>query len=234
MTGWNRQWLARGILIVVVAAVVTMGVLYRDALSVEAVRQQLDNLGAWAPIAFMAAYAVAAVAFLPGWIFTVAAGVLFGPIFGLIYALLGATLGATLAFLVARYTASDWVAEKAGGMVKRVMVGVEREGWRFVAFTRLVPLFPFNLLNYALGLTRINLMHYVAATLVCMIPGAMAYVWIGHAGAEAIAGGERAVQAVLIAIGLLAVAIFLPRLVKRIRREPVPGVDDPPEEGEAR
>ncbi|TVQ75485.1 MAG: TVP38/TMEM64 family protein, partial [Chromatiaceae bacterium] len=172
MTGWNRQWLARGILIVVVAAVVTMGVLYRDALSVEAVRQQLDNLGAWAPIAFMAAYAVAAVAFLPGWIFTVAAGVLFGPIFGLIYALLGATLGATLAFLVARYTASDWVAEKAGGMVKRVMVGVEREGWRFVAFTRLVPLFPFNLLNYALGLTRINLMHYVAATLVCMIPGA--------------------------------------------------------------
>ncbi len=222
----NRQWLARGILLLVIGAAVSVGLLYRDVLSVELVRRQLDDLGAWAPLVFMAAYALAAVAFLPAWIFTVAAGVLFGPFFGFVYALAGATAGATLAFLAARYAASDWVAEKAGGLVKRVITGVEREGWRFVAFVRLVPIFPFNLLNYALGLTRIDLVHYVAATFICMAPGSLAYVWIGYAGAEAIAGGERAVQAVLIAIGLLAVAVFLPRLIRRIRREPVPGVDD--------
>lgn len=234
MNDLNRQWLVRGVLLAFIAAVVTLGVLYRDALSVESVRQQLDQFGAWAPVVFMVAYALAAVAFLPAWIFTVTAGALFGPVLGLIYALGGATLGATLAFLVARHAASDWVAGKAGGMVKRVIVGVEREGWRFVAFTRLVPLFPFNLLNYALGLTRIPLLHYVAATLVCMIPGALAYVWIGHAGAQAIAGGERTIQAVLIAIGLLAMALFLPRLVRRIRRDPVPGLDDVPDERKTR
>src|SRR6516225_3148754 len=66
-----------------------------------------------------------------------------------------ATLGPTLAFLVARYVAGDWVARRAGGLLKRLIDGVDAEGWRFVAFVRLVPLFPFNLSNYLLGLTRI-------------------------------------------------------------------------------
>jgi uncharacterized membrane protein YdjX (TVP38/TMEM64 family) len=94
---------------------------------------------------------------------------------------------------------------------------VEREGWRFVALTRLVPLFPFNLLNYALGLTRIPALQYVLASFVCMAPATFAYTWIGHAGAKAIAGGEGAVQAILIALGVFAAVAFLPRLVKRVR-----------------
>jgi uncharacterized membrane protein YdjX (TVP38/TMEM64 family) len=74
---------------------------------------------------------------------------------------------------VARYLAADWVARKAGGRLGRLIAGVEAERWRFVAFVRLVPLFPFNLSNYALGLTRIPLSHYVLASLVCMAPGAI-------------------------------------------------------------
>lgn len=194
----------------------------RDHLQVEVLRSTLDDLGAWAPLAFMGAYALAAVGFVPGSVFTLAGGVLFGPLWGTLYSLIGATLGAGLAFLVARHLAADWVARKAGGQLGRVIAGVEREGWRFVALTRLVPLFPFNLLNYALGLTRIPLAHYLLATFVCMAPGALAYTWLGHAGAEAIAGGERAIQAVLIALALLAVVLFLPRLIRRIRREPLP------------
>ena len=71
---------------------------------------------------------------------------------------------------------------------------MEAEGWRFVAFVRLVPLFPFNLLNYALGLTRIPLVAYVLASLVCMAPGTLAYTWLGYAGREAIAGNDAAIR----------------------------------------
>jgi rhodanese-related sulfurtransferase len=101
--------------------------------------------------------------------------------------------------------------------LERIMRGVEDEGWRFVAFTRLVPLFPFNLLNYALGLTRIPLAQYTIATAVCMAPGALAYTYLGHAGREAAAGSETAIRNGLIALGLLAVVMFLPRLIKKIR-----------------
>ena len=88
----------------------------------------------------------------------------FGPVAGTFYSLTGATLGATLAFLVARYLASDWVARRTGGRLGEFINGVEAEGWRFVAFVRLVPLLPFNALNYALGLSRIPLGQYVAAS----------------------------------------------------------------------
>ena len=145
---------------------------------------------------------------------------MFGPVFGTLYNLTGATLGAALAFLISRYLASDWVSAKAGGKVKQLINGVEGEGWRFVAFVRLVPLFPFNLLNYALGLTRIRFSHYLLATYLFMLPGAIAYTWLGYAGREAISGGEGLIQKIMIALALLAVVAFLPRLIGNMRRGP--------------
>ena len=103
--------------------------------------------------------------------FALAGGALFGPILGSVLNLLGATIGATIAFVLARYVAGDWVARKGAGRLKQLITGVEAEGWRFVAFVRLVPLFPFNLTNYALGLTRIGLLPYVVTSLLCMAPG---------------------------------------------------------------
>jgi uncharacterized membrane protein YdjX (TVP38/TMEM64 family)/rhodanese-related sulfurtransferase len=169
----------------------------------------------------MAVYAVAAVLFLPGSVLTLAGGALFGPVLGTFYNLTGATIGATLAFLTARYLASDWVAAKTGGRLKQLINGVEGEGWRFVAFTRLVPLFPFNLLNYALGLTRIRLSHYLLATYTCMLPGAIAYTYLGYTGREAVGGGEGLIQKALLALALLAVVAFLPRLIGKLRRGPM-------------
>ncbi|GMQ77151.1 MAG: hypothetical protein BMS9Abin01_2470 [Gammaproteobacteria bacterium] len=119
---------------------------------------------------------------------------------------------------MARYLASDWVANKAGGRLKQLLKGVEKEGWRFVAFVRLVPLFPFNLLNYALGLTRIPLSHYVVTSYITMLPGAIAYTYLGYAGREAVASGEALIQKGLLALGLLALLLFVPRLVTRLRR----------------
>jgi uncharacterized membrane protein YdjX (TVP38/TMEM64 family)/rhodanese-related sulfurtransferase len=190
---------------------------HRDQINLTTFDAWLGSLGLWAPIGYMVLFAVATVAFFPGAIFSVAGGALFGPILGSLWNLLGATLGATLAFLVARYIVGDWVERNAGGLLNRLMEGVDAEGWRFVAFVRLVPLFPFNLSNYVLGLTRIPLHQYIIATLVCMTPGAVAYTWLGHAGRGALTGEADTVRYGLLALGLLAAIVLLPRLIGRMR-----------------
>ncbi len=216
----------RLLLLLILAAGITLAVLYRDRLDAAALEQWVQSAGLAAPLLFMLVYAIAAVLFVPGSVLTLAGGALFGPVLGTFYNLTGATLGALLAFLVARYLASDWVAQRAGGRLKQLITGVEAEGWRFVAFTRLVPLFPFNLLNYALGLTRIRLWHYLLATYVCMLPGAFAYTYLGYAGREAVAGGEGLIQKGLLALALLATVAFLPRLVSRWRKPPMVDVPE--------
>jgi len=215
----NRAVL-RIVLLGLVVAGIVLAVLYRDLLSAEALEQWVADLGFAGPIVFMLIYAVATVVFLPGSVITLAGGAIFGPVWGTLYNLTGATLGATLAFLVARYLAADWVEQRSGGLTKRLKNGVESEGWRFVAFVRLVPLFPFNVLNYALGLTRIKLSHYIIASYICMLPGGIAYTYLGYAGREAVGGGEGLIQKILLAVALLALVSFLPRLIAMVRRGP--------------
>jgi uncharacterized membrane protein YdjX (TVP38/TMEM64 family)/rhodanese-related sulfurtransferase len=166
---------------------------------------------------FIGLYALAAVLFLPGTVFTLAGGILFGPVLGTVWNLTGATLGAALAFLASRHLASKWVAGRSGRRLGKLIRGVEGEGWRFVAFVRLVPLFPYNLVNYALGLTRIPFPHYALATFFGMLPACIAYTYLGYAGREALAGGQGLVHKLLLALALLAVAAFLPRLISRLR-----------------
>ncbi len=217
----NNNHLMRIVLFLGLVTAITLAIIYRDQFDSAALEAWVRDAGPVAPLLFMLIYALAAVLFLPGSILTLAGGALFGPVLGTIYNLTGATLGATLAFLVARYLASDWVAEKTGGRVKQLINGVEGEGWRFVAFVRLVPLFPFNLLNYALGLTRLRLLHYIIASYLFMLPGAIAYTYLGYAGREAVAGGEGMIQKGLLALALLAVVAFLPRLIGTLRRGPM-------------
>ncbi len=194
--------------------------LHRDLFQVARLERDLQRFGHWAPILFVTFYTLATVLFVPGSAFSLAGGALFGPLWGTLWNLTGATIGASLAFLTARYLASDWVAKKSGDRLGRVMRGVEAEGWRFVAFVRLVPLFPFNLLNYALGLTGIGFGVYVLTSAICMVPGALAYTWLGYAGRQAVTGGENFMRDVLIAIGVLAAVLLLPRLVRRFRGQP--------------
>ena len=211
---------ATGVRLLMLAVLVTaigVAVHYRGALNTQALESWVQQFGAAGPLVFMAIYALGTVLFFPGSVLTLAGGALFGPVWGTLYNLTGATLGATLAFLIARYLASDWVARKASGWMKQLMDGVEKEGWHFVAFVRLIPLFPFNLLNYALGITRIPLLHYVVASYLFMLPGALAYTYLGYAGREAIAGGEGLIQKSLLALALLGLVAFLPRLIKRLR-----------------
>ena len=202
------------------AAGIALALVYREHLDAAALTDWVTAAGPAGPLIFMGLYAIATLFFLPGSLLTLAGGALFGPVWGTLWNLTGATLGAVLAFLVARYLAADWVQARAGGLLKRLMQGVTAEGWRFVAFTRLVPVFPFNLLNYALGLTRIPFQSYLLATAIGMVPGAIAYTWLGYAGREAAGGGEGLIQKGLIALALLAALAFLPRLVARLRQAP--------------
>ena len=213
-----KNKLIRIALFVALFAGIALVIAYRDQLDAAQIKSLLSDTGAAAPVVFMVLYAVGTVFFLPGSLLTLLGGALFGPWWGTFYNLTGATIGAMLSFLVARYLASDWVSRKTGGRMKQLIKGVENEGWRFVAFTRLVPLFPFNLLNYALGLTRISFSQYSIATYICMLPGAVAYTYLGYIGREAATGGEDLIQKALLALALLAVVSFLPRIIGSLRR----------------
>jgi len=214
----SREVQRRILLLVILAGGITAAFAFRDQLSVEQLTGWVGQHGWLAPLVFIACYAIATVFFLPGLLFTLAGGALFGPVYGTIYNLLGATLGATLAFLTARYIASDWVTQHTGNRLRQLVEGVEKEGWRFVAFVRLVPLFPFNLLNYALGLTKLRLSHYILTSFVFMAPAGAAYTYLGYAGREAASAEEGFIQKILLALAVIATIAFASRILLRMRR----------------
>jgi uncharacterized membrane protein YdjX (TVP38/TMEM64 family) len=183
------------------------------------------SLGNAAPLVYIAAYALACVLALPGSLFTIGAGFIFGMLRGSIYALTGATAGATLAFLIGRYLARGWVQRKIEPYPKfrAIDEAVGREGWKIVLLTRLSPIFPFNLLNYAYGLTRVRLVDYVTASLVGFIPGLILYVYIGSIARTAAelgsAGAPQTPARWLVeGVGLIAtiaLAIYASRTARR-------------------
>lgn len=210
-------WLKSGLLAAVLGAI-AIGWILRDDLDPQALLTWVQSHGALAGLLFAAIYALLTVLMLPGSVLTIASGAMFGPVLGIVYSLIGATLGAVLAFLIARYIARDTVQARAGPQLTALMQGVKQDGWRFIALLRLVPLFPFNVVNYASGVTPINLWTYTWASLVFMAPGAAAYVYLGVAG-HAVARGEgNPILHITIALSLLGVALWLPRVVRRWRR----------------
>jgi uncharacterized membrane protein YdjX (TVP38/TMEM64 family)/rhodanese-related sulfurtransferase len=213
-----RRFAPRCALLALLVAAAAWVALHKHQFDAALIDALIAAVGPWGPLLHILLFAIGTVAFIPGSIFAVAGGALFGPVWGTMCNLLGATLGATAAFLVARYVAGEWVERRADGRLKRLIEGVDAEGWRFVAFVRLVPLFPFNLSNYALGLTRISVREYVLATIICMLPGSIAYTWVGYAGRSALAGGSDALRYALLALALLAMIAFLPRFIVRLRR----------------
>lgn len=217
----SRGALFRVVVLAAVLAAAALGWwLLEGRLDPAAVETAIGGLGWLAPVIFVGAFALATVLFLPGSIFGLAGGILFGPLWGTVWNLVGGTFGATAAFLLARFIAGGWIAAKTQGRFKKVLLGVEAEGWRFVALARLVPVIPFNVLNYALGLTRIPLSQYVFATLICMLPGTAAYAWLGYAGRAALQGNGDALRYGVLGLAALALVVFAPRLIRRLKRRP--------------
>jgi uncharacterized membrane protein YdjX (TVP38/TMEM64 family) len=211
-----RPWVA-GFCVAALVAAIGLAWWYRDALELETIEAWVGSLGLWGPVGYVVLYAVGTVAMVPGSLFDTLGGVLFGPVLGSIVNLIGGSIGAFLAFFAARYIAGDWVEERCGPRVREIKRSVEAEGWRFVAMVRLVPVFPYTVFNYLLGLTRISFWQYAVTTVVCMAPSTVVYTWLGHAGRNLVSGdaGDTPIRYALMFLGVAAVALFLPRMVKR-------------------
>ena len=189
----------------------------------------IGKLGPWGPVIFVGLYVVATVLFVPGSVLTLGAGAVFGVALGSVYVSISATLGATAAFLVGRYLARDAIARKIEKHEKFAAIdrAVADEGWKIVLLTRLSPVFPFTLLNYAFGLTRVKLSHYVLASWLGMIPGTVMYVYLGSlvnvgAGHRQRTTGEW----ILYGVGLLAtvtVTVFVTRLARNALAKKIGG-----------
>lgn len=138
----------------------------------------IASLGAWGPLAFVAVYVLATVLAVPGSVLTIAGGLLFGWLYGTLYVSLGSTLGAAACFLIARYLARESLLKTFGknpAFQRLERMSLAQGAW-LVALTRLIPLFPFNLLNYGFGLTRVPFGTYVFWSWLCMLPGTVLYV----------------------------------------------------------
>lgn len=200
--------------------------LFRDILN------YVEQVGPLGPAIFIAAYIVACVLFIPGFALTLGAGAIFGVVRGSILVSIASTLGATAAFLVGRYLARDWVARKISANEKFTAIdkAVGREGWKIVGLTRLSPIFPFNLLNYAYGLTNVRLRDYVLASWIGMMPGTVLYVYIGSLARLGVDASEASTaDNVFYIVGLIAaaiVAVFITRIAKRALNEKIDDQDN--------
>lgn len=185
----------------------------------------LEGLGAWGPIAFIAGYALAVLLFAPGSVLTLAAGALFGLLHGVLYVFVAATLGSAGAFLVARYVARPYIERRLQG--NQTLAAIDRAigagGRKIVFLLRLSPVFPFNLLNYALGLTRVRFSDYILAS-VGMIPGTLLYVYYGKLAGDvaALAAGVQRERGAgyyaVLALGLFATIVVTALVTRAARR----------------
>ncbi len=218
-TGWRRVAFAVATIALLLIAGRKLGAL------IPAFTAWVDDLGVWGPVVFIAGYALATVAFVPGSLLTLAAGAIFGLGKGTALVLVAATLGASAAFLVSRYVARGFVERRLAGNERFAAIdqAIGTEGRKIVLLLRLSPLFPFNLLNYALGLTRVRFADYLVAS-VGMLPGTLLYVYYGKVVGDVarLAGGAAVPRGPayygVVALGLVATVVVTTLVTRTARR----------------
>lgn len=217
------------ILVAIVAALIVAVRLLPVKAWLDALLKWTEGLGIWGPVVVAAFYIVACVLFLPGSVITLGTGFIFGVLKGTATVSVGSTLGACAAFLVGRTIARRAIEHKVAGNAKFAAIdeAVGQQGFKIVLLTRLSPIFPFNMLNYAFGLTRVRFRDYALASWVGMLPGTVMYVYLGHAMrevtaklTEATAGPAQksSAQQVFFWVGLaiaIGVAVFVTRVARK-------------------
>ncbi|CAN5485338.1 TVP38/TMEM64 family protein [soil metagenome] len=211
----------------VVAGILAAALVY--TLSVSDVRAHLkdaldwiQSLGAWGPVAFIVTYIVVTVALVPGSVLTLGAGAVFGPVWGTVWVSIASVSGASAAFLVGRYAVRGWVKKKIDKhpKFKAVDEAIGEQSWKIVFLIRLSPLFPFNFLNYAFGVTKVKFWSHLSASWLGMLPGTIMYVYLGSlttAGVRA-EGGRTPMEWALLIVGLIAtvtVSVLIARIAKK-------------------
>lgn len=181
----------------------------------------LHKAGFWAPLAFVALYALTCVACVPGVFLVLAAGAAFGAGHGFLYTWVGAQLGASIAFFISRHVARPWVARRLAQhpLLEAIEGSISQQGWRIVALLRLAPGSPFFLLNYLFGLTAVRYRDYAVATALASIPGTLFFAYLGSLGYQALAGRQRTpLDWTLHGLGLIALASGLYLIARGARR----------------
>lgn len=215
------------ILIVLILTGVLLGVLFKDSINMLVIKQYIQAAGWLSPIIFILLYICFTVLMMPGSILTILGGVIFG-YWGILINLLAATLGATAAFIISKYISQDWVrkhiihedSSKVKQKLNTLLVSVDVNGWQIIALLRLIPLVPFNLLNYILGLTTISLSVYFITTAVFMLPGTIAYTYLGILGDIAIQGDtQRFIKGILYTISIFVGLFILIKIVRSWRKQ---------------
>ncbi|HSM14436.1 MAG TPA: TVP38/TMEM64 family protein [Thermoanaerobaculia bacterium] len=215
--GSRAPWLRPLALLLVVAALLVAARALGLGARLGELRGWIEGLGWLGPVVFVLLYALAATLAVPASLLTLAAGAMFGSLVGIAVVIVGATLGASAAFAIARWFARDAVVRWLGESerFRRLDALTERHGAIVVAITRLVPLFPFNLLNYGFGLTRVRFGTYVLWSFLCMLPGTALYV----VGADALTRGLAEGRVPWLLVGLFAATLaLLVGVVARARR----------------
>ena len=185
--------------------------------NVPKIKTWVTGFGKIAPLVYIGLYLVSTVFFLPGTPVTVLAGFIFGPLWGVFYASVASIISVSVAFLIARYVARElverWVKDNA--QFRKIDEQVEEHGWRILMFTRLVPIFPFNLQNYAYGLTIIRFSTFVLVSAIFMLPGTAVFVQFGGA----FVSGEGDIWKTLLYLGVAGVLMLLLSLVPKLLRK---------------
>ncbi len=185
--------------------------------NVPKIKTWVTSFGRIAPLIYIGLYLVSTVFFLPGTPVTVLAGFIFGPLWGVFYASVASIISVSVAFLIARYVARDlvesWVKDNA--QFRKIDEQVEEQGWRILMFTRLVPIFPFNLQNYAYGLTSLRFSTFVLVSAIFMLPGTAVFVQFGGA----FVSGEGDILKTLLYLGIAGVLMLLLSLLPKLLRK---------------
>jgi len=205
--------------IIIIAAVIAIVIIVAKLLGwtdrlqdIPAMQKWFQNLGIIGYAVFVLLYIAAAVFMLPAAPFTIIAGITFGSILGAILSLVGATIGAAAAFIVARYVARDAIVNKFkdNAIFAKIEEGVKQNGISFLILTRLVPIFPYNVQNYAYGITPINIATFTGISFICMAPGAFIYAYMAG---EIVANGFS--FKLMIQFAIAGLILFLVSLVPK-------------------
>ncbi len=220
----RKSGLIKAIILVVFIIVAVYVIRYtpvKDYLTPEALGRFLDKAGIWAPIIFMFVYAAGVCIFVPGTLLTGLGAAIFGPYWGFLYVWVGAMLGASAAFFIGRTLGRDFAASLVGDKLKKYDDGIERNGFATVLYLRLV-YFPFTLMNFGMGLTKVRFWDYFFGTALGIIVGTFIFTFFIGTVKEIWASGDWAQLIsfkVFFSVGLLIFSIFIPKIIKKIKGE---------------
>ena len=228
----KRTWI-----VLAAAALAVAGMVYRPEIAQACGRihwadidRAVRTAGPWAPLWCILLDAAFTVLSLPTTLVGILVALLFGVVRGLAICLAGLGLGMAATFLIARYLARDWLARRIGHtrLYRRLEANMQQDGWKLVAFTRLLPINPFSVLNYAYGLTSIPFWQYWIASVIGIIPNVLALLWTTRAAGQ-LARGQLDWKVLIILFsgaGLFAVLAWLPRLLRRRLPAAIPAPGD--------